>query len=181
LDRRELIERISEGESFRYHAFLKGPFSNWRRARFVEDGIVYEHSEQYYMAHKARFSADGESYEAIMRTPDPKIVKRLGRNERIRGFEKEAWDRVKREVMFRANLHKYRQNPHLAGILQKTGNRVLVECNPKDFEWSCGLGIDDEKVTDPFRWPGKNLLGFVLMEVRCVLRKEGRDDHRYFE
>ena len=166
MDKQWLMEEISKGKVFRYHAFLKGPLSNWRLSEFTIDGIYYKHTEQYYMAHKALFFNDFESYNKIMETDNPKIAKRLGRNDRIVNFYAHLWDRQKYEVMLRGNLEKYQQNPHFARFLIRTGDRVLVECNPYDFEWSCGLSLEDENVNNPLLWPGKSLLGFVLMEVR---------------
>ena len=172
MDKVQLIEEIFNGKTFRYYPFLKGPFSNWRAAKFTLDGIVYAHVEQYYMAQKAKYFNDFESYDNIMKTNDPKIVKRFGRNEHIKGFDLNVWSEVKYAIMLRGNLEKYRQNPRFAKMLLKTGDRILVECNPNDLEWSCGLNMEDTEIKNPLLWPGKNLLGFVLMEVRKELRKE---------
>jgi ribA/ribD-fused uncharacterized protein len=47
---------------------------------------------------------------------------------------------------------------------------VLVEASPVDSVWGIGLAADDEQAASPDRWPGLNLLGFALMEVRSRLR-----------
>ena len=51
-----------------------------------------------------------------------------------------------------------------------TGGRVLVEASPRDRIWGIGLAAGDEQALSPERWPGLNLLGFALMEVRHQLR-----------
>jgi len=169
-NKQQLLKEICNGKSFKYYPFLKGPFSNWKLAEFIIDGILYKHTEQYYMAQKAKFFNDLESYEKIMKIDDPKIIKRIGRNENIKNFDITTWNKVKYQIMFKGNFEKYRQNPDFARKLLKTKNQILVECNPKDLEWSCGLSIEDNNIKNPFKWPGKNLLGFVLMEVRKLLK-----------
>jgi ribA/ribD-fused uncharacterized protein len=47
--------------------------------------------------------------------------------------------------------------------------RVLVEASPLDRVWGIGLAEDDERANRPSQWPGLNLLGFALMDVRAAL------------
>jgi hypothetical protein len=51
-----------------------------------------------------------------------------------------------------------------------SGGRVLVEASPQDRIWGIGLAAGDQRATSPQQWPGLNLLGFALMEVRQQLR-----------
>lgn len=55
-------------------------------------------------------------------------------------------------------------------VLLGTGGRVLVEASPVDRIWGTGLAADHPHSTSPEHWPGLNLLGFALMEVRQRLR-----------
>jgi ribA/ribD-fused uncharacterized protein len=68
------------------------------------------------------------------------------------------------------NLAKFGQHPELRDFLLGTGARVLVETSPVDRIWGTGLAADHEYSTSPEHWPGLNLLGFALMEVRHQLR-----------
>jgi ribA/ribD-fused uncharacterized protein len=68
------------------------------------------------------------------------------------------------------HLAKFGQHPDLREFLMATGSRVLVEASPRDKIWGIGLAADDERAASPERWPGQNLLGFALMEVRQRLR-----------
>jgi len=61
------------------------------------------------------------------------------------------------------------QHPQLQDFLAGTGSRVLVEASPQDRVWGIGLTAGDERAGSPERWPGLNLLGFALMEVRHQL------------
>jgi predicted NAD-dependent protein-ADP-ribosyltransferase YbiA (DUF1768 family) len=44
-----------------------------------------------------------------------------------------------------------------------------AEASPLDRIWGSGLAADDAQATSPAHWPGLNLLGFALMEVRHQL------------
>ncbi len=69
------------------------------------------------------------------------------------------------------NLAKFSQNRELGEFLIQTAARVLIEASPVDSVWGIGLAQDDEKIADPNLWPGLNLLGFALMEVRADVAK----------
>ena len=66
-------------------------------------------------------------------------------------------------------MAKFAQHPRLAAFLHGTGDRVVVEASPRDRIWGIGLAEDHVDATDPERWKGLNLLGFVLMDVRDAL------------
>jgi hypothetical protein len=63
-------------------------------------------------------------------------------------------------------MAKFGQHRQLRDFLVGTSSRVLVEASPRDRVWGIGLAADDERAGSPERWPGLNLLGFALMEVR---------------
>jgi predicted NAD-dependent protein-ADP-ribosyltransferase YbiA (DUF1768 family) len=61
--------------------------------------------------------------------------------------------------------------PMLAQKLTATGHRELVMADPDDV--FLGIGLDRvSAATHVGPWPGRNLLGEVLMEVRLSLRVE---------
>ena len=141
-----------------------GCFSNWFRKPFVIDDFEYLHVEQYMMAQKARLFHDSERYTAILRATEPWECKDLGKQ--VSPFDSEAWDAVKYDVVKTANRAKYEQNPDLMARLINTGNAILAEASPKDTIWGIGLDASAASETDPTEWPGQNLLGKILMELR---------------
>lgn len=142
-------------------------FSQWYESAFVVEGITYKTAEHWMMAQKALLFADTEIYQQIITANKPGEVKDLGR--RISGFDEAVWTAERYDIVKTGNLHKFQQHPELGEYLLGTGNRVLVEASPVDFIWGIGMAQDHADVSDPGKWPGLNLLGFALMEVRDLL------------
>ncbi|MGP4115428.1 NADAR family protein [Streptomyces sp. 4N509B] len=145
----------------------RGVLSQWWPARFVVDGVTYASAEHWMMAAKARMFGDDQAAEAILAAPGPAEAKKLGRL--VHGFDQERWEAARFEVVVAGNVAKFGQDPALRAYLAGTRRRVLVEASPYDRVWGIGVSADDERATDPARWPGLNLLGFALMEARARL------------
>jgi ribA/ribD-fused uncharacterized protein len=148
----------------------KGCLSQWWPARFTVDGVSYNAAEHYMMAAKARLSGDAEAAGKIVAAPHSGAAKALGRE--VRGFDEQLWAGHRFGVVVAGNMAKFGQHRQLRDFLAGTGSRVLVEASPRDSVWGIGLAADDERAGSPERWPGLNLLGFALMEVRHQLRAE---------
>ncbi len=80
-------------------------------------------------------------------------------------------DSLANKVMKEGVTTMFTQNQHLRQYLINTGDKKLVEANPHDIHWSCGLALKDvEKINDIEHWPGKNVLGNILMDARETLK-----------
>lgn len=66
---------------------------------------------------------------------------------------------------------QYKQNPEMKDELLATKGKTLVEASPRDRLWGVGLGQHNQKIRDKTMWRGKNLLGYILTEVRDHLLK----------
>jgi ribA/ribD-fused uncharacterized protein len=99
-----------------------------------------------------------------LRSSSPRECKDLGKQ--VSPFDSKAWDSVKYDVVKTANRAKYGQNPELRKKLIDTGAAILAEASPKDMIWGIGLDVATASVTPPSEWPGQNLLGRILMELR---------------
>lgn len=106
----------------------------------------------------------------IIDASNPGKAKAIGR--KVNGFDEATWVRHRFEIVVRGNLLKFRQHPELGEFLMGTGDKVLVEASPVDRIWGIGLAAEDPAAEDPNLWPGLNLLGFALMEVRDRLLEE---------
>ena len=148
----------------KYIFFYGGFLSNWYAAEFTYKGHEFANSEQAFMWEKAILFSDNEIANKILKTSDPRKVKALGR--KVKNFDSITWDDHKYNLMVDVNYEKYKQNPDMLEKLLKTGDSEIVEASPFDKIW--GIGLDEEQAikTDPQNWPGQNLLGLVLMELR---------------
>lgn len=141
--------------------------SQWWPTRFTVDGVDYPSSEHYMMAAKARLFGDDTAAARILNAPHPGAAKALGRQ--VVGFEEATWIEHRYAIVRRASLAKFGQDARLGGYLRTTGDRVLVEASPVDRIWGIGLSAEDPRAGNPSRWPGRNLLGFALMDTRTEL------------
>lgn len=149
----------------------KGCLSQWWPAAFTVDDLEYASAEHFMMAAKARLFGDEEAAERIRAAAHPGQAKALGRQ--VLGFAEQRWAAERFELVVTGNLAKFGQHPDLREFLLGTSSRVLVEASPLDRVWGIGLAADDPRAASPQDWPGLNLLGFALMEVRHQLRASG--------
>ena len=125
--------------------------SNFYVSFFSLDGRNWPSVEHYYQAQK---TTDWREREKILGAETPKIARTLGRTVQLRP----DWEEIKKDVMKKALLAKFSQNPNLKAKLLATGEAILHEDSPHDMYW----GVR-----------GKDQLGKLLMEVRETLREEG--------
>ena len=144
--------------------------SQWYAAGFELDGVQYRTAEHFMMAEKARLFGDDVALAKVLRSRFPSEVKKFGRA--IVAYNDEVWAAQRFDVVVRGNLAKFLQNPALLAWLLSTGERVLVEASPSDAIWGIGVAEAHPFAANPKLWPGLNLLGFALMEVRGCLRME---------
>lgn len=141
--------------------------SQWWPAPFVEHGLDFPTAEHYMMWRKATLFEDERVAAAVLDAPDPATAKALGR--KVAGFATAVWALHRYAVVVDGNRAKFGQDEALRGYLIGTGARVLVEASPVDAIWGIGLAAGHPDAGVPSRWPGQNLLGRALMEVRAEL------------
>jgi ribA/ribD-fused uncharacterized protein len=137
---------------------------NGYEAKIVVDGVTFPTVEHYYQWSKAKMFGDGDAEKKIMKTPSPKSVKTYGK--KVKNFEEEKWNEKKDGVMRTALRAKFSQHPELKDLLLSTKDRPIGEADPRDKYWAIGTGADTSKAKNPEKWPGKNILGKLLMELR---------------
>ncbi|MFI5619241.1 NADAR family protein [Streptomyces sp. NPDC051567] len=177
----ELIKQVNRGERVKFLPFWghrpradgalgTGCLSQWWPSAFTVGEVRYATAEHWMMAAKARLFGDAEAERAALGAGNPGAAKAAGR--RVRGFDEAIWVRERSAIVVAGSVHKFGSDPALRAYLLATGDRVLVEASPLDRVWGIGLAADDERVRDPARWRGPNLLGFALMEARARLRAD---------
>jgi len=184
--------------TFFFH--LTSPFSNFHPAKFEYKDLTFISNEQFMMYSKAKTFGDEATAKKIIEinseplaqkfingelgrediTKDRDLsakwqtlmmkAKKLGRG--VQNYDESVWNqRRSKIVLFGARL-KFIQNLDLKQILVNTGDTYMVEASRFDPIWSCGLTEYDAKRTPPEQWPGLNLLGKVLDEVKSEFKNE---------
>ncbi len=147
-----------------YAAFWGSCFSNFFPCEFKLDGITWNCSEQYFMYRKATTFGDSETAQKILKTNNPSVAKKLGRE--VSNFDEKTWDIYKYHYMYKAVRAKFSQNEDLLNAMNQYQGKSFVEGSPVDKIWGVGLVWTDDNIADPKNWDGQNLLGKVLNEVR---------------
>ncbi|MDQ7134598.1 NADAR family protein [Staphylococcus aureus] len=158
--------KVKENE--RYVGFLGCEFSNFFKCQFELKGLKFDSSEKAFMYSKAMLFGDKEIAEQILKSKSPKECKRLGR--KVRGFDEKLWNENKEKYMRIILFKKFSSDKRLKNMLLSTGNKIIVECAPFDREW--GIGIDVDELFEGKKWKGKNKLGYLLMEIRDIIKED---------
>ena len=103
-----------------------------------------------------------------------KEIKKLGR--KVKNYDENTWNQHKRSYVAKGNYEKFTQNPELKQILLNTGSTIMVEANPFDKVWACGLKEYDPNATSPSKWKGQNLLAKILTNLREKLILDIKND-----
>jgi ribA/ribD-fused uncharacterized protein len=141
--------------------------SNMYEAPFQVDSVTFPTVEHYFQWSKATQFGDGAIADKILKTPSAKSVKALGK--KVKDFVKEEWEKTKDGVMRKAVKAKFIQHPDLKAKLLETGTRRIGEASARDKYWGIGTSADTAKANDPTKWPGKNVMGTILTELRTEL------------
>lgn len=145
----------------------KGFLSQFYPCSFSCEGLEFNCSEQFMMAGKAILFGDKETFDLIIKETDPFKIKSYGRL--IKNFNSEKWDQEKQSIVTLGNTLKFSQDRKLLQRLLDTYGQYLVEATPTDLIWGNGLSIEETEGRMINDWPGQNLLGEILMDVRELL------------
>lgn len=158
---------VRENDTHLYFWSKHAPFSNHFEAEFTLDGIKFQTSEQYIMYSKALLFKDTDTACKIVKSSDAATAKSLGK--KVTGFDMKVWNSRAHDIVKTAVHAKFQQNPTLLTRLLDTKRKVLVEASPHDKFWGAGLHHSDDKILDQKLWPGKNMMGKILMDIRSEL------------
>lgn len=156
----------------RHVAFYGGALSNFYPCKINKDGRTYISSEQGFMASKALYFEDENTFNEIMASTTPSQAKKLGRM--VKGYNDKAWSKVREGYMYDIVKQKFLQNQKLKEFLLKEdfNNKHFVEGSPIDYIWGVGINYDDECIDKEENWRGINLLGKILDRVREEILNE---------
>lgn len=145
-------------------------FSQWYKCNFTNStGITFSSAEQYMMYKKALLFKDKNIAKQILESNDPGEIKQLGR--KVKNYDENTWNKFKYKIVVRGNKLKFSQNQKLLDRLLETTDKLLVEASPYDKIWGIGLTANNAIKISQNKWPGENLLGKALCEVRDYLNQ----------
>jgi ribA/ribD-fused uncharacterized protein len=147
-----------------------GYLGNWYNSPFTIDNIQFINSEQYFMWRKLKeFDPDNDQLEKeLLKSTNSAEMKAIG--QQVKNYKDKVWATIRYDVMKTGLLQKFIQNPHLLTKLLNTKDAILVEASPRDKIWGIGLNAEHAMSVGKENWPGENLLGKCLMEVREMLK-----------
>jgi ribA/ribD-fused uncharacterized protein len=139
-------------------------FSNFYPTQLELGSVKYNSSLQYYLHERAKRTGDQVLAQKILDSTDPREQHRLSKKLVI---DEVTWNsKIAKAVMETGVKAKFEQNAHLLKLLQASGNKDLIECDPHNNMWSCGLRITDDRAINMQHWKGENALGTILRSVR---------------
>jgi ribA/ribD-fused uncharacterized protein len=148
----------------KFTLFWGGPASQWAMVPMIVEEVGYNCCEQYMMSKKAGLFGDMIMLAKIMAEGDPSKQKAYGK--KVANFNKNQWEAVAKDVVYRANIAKFSQNSKCRNWLFSTEGTTLVEASPYDKIWGIGLAEDNPDALDRSKWQGTNWLGEVVTQVR---------------
>lgn len=138
------------------HSYL----SNFFNAPVVMQDRVYPTAEHAYQYEKCVAAGDMLNKAKIVVATDPLEAKRIGDSVN----ETADWKINKEAAMARIISLKFDQNPELADLLIKTGNKVLNEAT-NNMYFGIGATLHSREIKDK-SYRGLNKLGQILMNKR---------------
>ncbi len=143
--------------------------SNMYEAPIQVDGITFPTVEHYFQWSKAKKFGDAGIQAKILKTESPKSAKAFGK--KVKPFDPAVWGEIAVSTMKTAVKAKFMQHPELLKKLRETGTKLLAEADPRGKFWGIGTSFDTSKAKESSRWPGKNMMGKILMELRDELKE----------
>lgn len=185
--------------TFFFH--LSSPFSNFHPSIFRVKDETFISNEQFMMYCKAKLFKDEKVAEEILGLNESndvakafikgeltgetiskdtelskawnnlmKDIKKCGR--KVSNYVDLTWSKRRKSYVKYGAREKFNQNYGLKEMLMETGHTKMVEASKYDSIWGIGLSASDARKTPPKDWPGLNLLGDIMNELKEEFRPE---------
>jgi ribA/ribD-fused uncharacterized protein len=162
------LKHMRLGEIFYTFSECDHPFSSFYKSPFEIKGQRYASVIQYMAFLKADLFINRDIKEQIMATDDSSEIYTLSKS--VRNYDKNTWlNMYFGNYFISANTEKFSQNEHLKVALLATAGKTIVLTDASERMWGAGCSVDDSRLQDRDLWPGKNLLGELLTNLRIEL------------
>ncbi len=126
--------------------------------------ILVRSSESLYQC--LRFTSHPDIQREILENKSPKGSKMVSKKYR-KEFTRDDFDEIKVDLMYWCLKVKLCSHPLLfGGLLDRTGNKEIVEISNSDRFWGCVREKGNENIVT-----GENVLGRLLMDLREYYRE----------
>ena len=165
------LQQSCDGEHVYLFFFGKTSFlSNFASSPMSIDGTSFSCAEQAFQYFKAKFFNEDEIAKQILEMDNPSEMAITGQHVFILHKPKQSeWNDVAVDTMEQILRAKFSQNEELKSLLKRTSPCMLVESNPYDRVFGNGLGIGNAKSDCHHNWPGQNVMGKILENIRSKL------------
>lgn len=139
------------------------PLSPWCPVTIDYRGQRFTSVAQLLAYVRAKHFRSEDLAEEILSVTDPRALRETAR--RVPADDAE-WQMQMERVMPAALREMVAQNPDSLVALMATGSNRLAFAVQNDRLWGVGLAADDPSIDLPSAWPGRNLLGEGLEQLR---------------
>ena len=145
--------------------------SNFFKCDIEWGDLILPSAEHVYQVEKAKAHQRPEIVVEIQRATDARSAKAIS----YKIITRKGWEEENQVLMMDILRAKFDQHPELRKTLMESGDTVIAECVPNQFMWSTGLSKEAAARTHPEKWPGKNILGEMMVELRQEYRDKQKE------
>lgn len=142
------------------------PLSNMYPCTLKALGKDFNSVEQAYQYSKAIRRGQLDVATSICSAPTPMMAKKQAK---FLKYDKNWTKKEKSSLMSQLLEAKYAQVQEFKDALQQTGKNTIVETVPGEYTWGSGITEKATLNTKKKSWPGENLMGRLLEDLRTSL------------
>ncbi len=155
--------------AFKAHTHI---LSNCANVDMGYNEMQFSSAQQIFEWEKAKYMERDELADLVLRSVHAGIAMRLTRNAFVMDTSDIAeWEGNSIELMRYIIDEKAKQCEAYRDALVGTGDKIIAAAIP-DLFWGTGLDPSQSAATLPKYWPGHNMLGAIMMELREQLQPE---------
>ncbi len=165
------LDRSGTIQPFKSHDNI---LSNFAPCKITYLGIEFDSLEHMYQWLKATDLGVEDIAEQIRLAKHAGAARAIARDFIDSDLAKE-WEEKSVQTMYMCLTHKARQCGAFKEALIQSGENILVEATNNNF-WAAGLDPYTVSMTKKEFWPGKNMLGDLLMKLRSNIQNDTLDN-----
>ena len=138
-------------------------------------GMNFHSAEQAYQYSKAIQRGQPDVADDILKSPSPLLAKSKSKFLKYNA----NWNKDQKTALMKQILQaKAEQVPDFKDALLSSARQAIVVADRFEYEWATGLTSIETTYTQKKNWPGKNLLGTVLEDIRAQIFSRSSSSER---